>query len=82
VATYLIGDQGTARYVTFLGLTVTLIYTLGVFALGGVAIYLARYVLSKVLFAWLDVVSGLLVVVIGLSLLCSCSRTAFGAGSG
>jgi nickel/cobalt exporter len=82
VAAYLIGDRGTARHAAFLGLTVTLTHTLGVFALGGVAIYLTRYILPEVLFPWLSVVSGLLVVVIGLSLLFSRSRATFGAGSG
>ncbi len=82
VAAYLVGDRGTARHATFLGLTVTLTHTLGVFALGGVAIYLARYILPEVLYPWLSVVSGLLVVVIGLSLLFSRSRGMFGTGSG
>jgi len=63
-------------------LTVTLTHTLGVFALGGVAIYLASYILPEALFPWLSVVSGLLVVAIGLSLLNSRSRGLFGAGSG
>ena len=82
VAAYLIGDRGTAWHAAFLGLTVTLTHTLGVFALGGVAIYLARYILPEALFPWLSVVSGLLVVVIGLSLLFSRLRTTFGADSG
>src|SRR5215211_311422 len=82
VAAYLVGDRGTARHAAFLGLTVTLTHTLGVFALGGVAIYLARYILPEDLFPWLGVVSGLLVVMIGLSLLFSRSRTTFGASSG
>jgi nickel/cobalt exporter len=82
VAAYLIGDRGTAWHAAFLGLTVTLTHTLGVFALGGVAIYLSRYILPEALFPWLSVVSGLLVVVIGLSLLFSRSRGLFGTGSG
>jgi ABC-type nickel/cobalt efflux system permease component RcnA len=81
VAAYLVGDRGTARHAAFLGLTVTLTHTLGVFALGGVAIYLARYILPEALFPWLSVVSGLLVVVIGLSLFFSRSRGVFGVGS-
>jgi len=81
-AAYLIGDRGTARHAAFLGLTVTLTHTLGVFALGGVAIYLSRYILPEALFPWLSVVSGLLVVVIGLSTLFSRSRDLFGTGSG
>src|SRR5215203_2183274 len=81
-AAYLIGDRGTARHAAFLGLTVTLTHTLGVFALGGVAMYMSRYILPEALFPWLSVVSGLLVVVIGLSLLFSRSRGLFGTGSG
>jgi nickel/cobalt exporter len=81
VAAYLIGDRGTARHAAFLGLTVTLTHTLGVFALGGIAIYLARYILPEALFPWLSVVSGLLVILIGLSLLYSRSRGLFGAGN-
>jgi nickel/cobalt exporter len=82
VAAYLIGDRGTAWHAAFLGLTVTLTHTLGVFALGGVAMYLSRYILPEALFPWLSVVSGLLVIVIGLSLLVSRSRELFGTGSG
>jgi nickel/cobalt exporter len=80
VAAYLIGDRGTAWHAAFLGLTVTLTHTLGVFALGGVAMYLSRYILPEALFPWLSVVSGLLVIVIGLSLLFSRSRDLFGSG--
>src|SRR5918994_1386626 len=74
VAAYLIGDRGTARHAAFLGLTVTLTHTVGVFALGGVVIYLSRYILPEALFPWLGVVSGILVVAIGLSLLLNRSR--------
>ncbi len=82
VAAYLIGDRGTARHAAFLGLTVTLTHTVGVFALGGVAIYLSRYILPEALFPWLSVVSGLLVVAIGLSLLFERSRGLIGEGGG
>ena len=34
VGAYLIGSRGTARHALFLGLTVTLVHTAGVFALG------------------------------------------------
>lgn len=69
VAAYLIGARGTARHAGLLGLTVTLTHTVGVFALGAVTLYLSRYVLPEVLYPWLSVVSGLLVVAIGFSLL-------------
>jgi nickel/cobalt transporter (NicO) family protein len=70
VAAYLIGAQGTPRHAGFLGLTVTLSHTAGVFALGVVTLYLSRYFLPEVLYPWLNVVSGSLVVAIGLTLLC------------
>ncbi|MGH3144974.1 MAG: nickel transporter, partial [Rubrobacter sp.] len=65
VAAYLIGSRGTARDAGILGLTVTLTHTVGVFALGAITLYLSRYVLPEVLYPWLNVASGMLVVVIG-----------------
>ena len=69
VAAYLIGARGTARHAGILGLTVTLTHTAGVFVLGVVTLYLSRYILPEVLYPWLSVASGVLVDVIGLSLL-------------
>jgi nickel/cobalt transporter (NicO) family protein len=80
VAAYLIGARGTARHAAFLGLTVTLTHTAGVFALGAVTLYLSRYILPEALYPWLNVVSGLLVVAIGLSLLYRRSRGLFRTG--
>jgi nickel/cobalt transporter (NicO) family protein len=69
VAAYLIGARGTVGHAGLLGLTVTLTHTAGVFALGTVTLYLSRYILPEVLYPWLSVLSGLLVIAIGLSLL-------------
>lgn len=69
VAAYLIGSRGTVRHAGLLGLTVTLTHTVGVFALGVVTLFLSRYVLPEALYPWLNIVSGLLVVAIGTSLL-------------
>jgi ABC-type nickel/cobalt efflux system permease component RcnA len=69
VAAYLIGARGTARHAGILGLTVTLIHTAGVFILGAVTLYLSRYILPEVLYPWLSVASGVLVFLIGLTLL-------------
>jgi nickel/cobalt transporter (NicO) family protein len=69
VAAYLIGARGTARHAGILGLTVTLTHTAGVFILGALTLYLSRYILPEVLYPWLSVVSGVLVVLIGLALL-------------
>lgn len=65
VAAYLVGTRGTARHAVALGLTVTLTHTIGVFALGLVTLLLSAYVLPEDLYPWLNLVSGLLVVVIG-----------------
>jgi nickel/cobalt transporter (NicO) family protein len=64
VAAYLIGSRGTARHAAFLGLTVTVTHTIGVFALGAVTLWLARFLLPETLYPWLNVISGGLIVVI------------------
>jgi nickel/cobalt transporter (NicO) family protein len=69
VAAYLVGTRGTARHALALGATVTIAHTLGVFALGVVTLTLSRYVLPEQLYPWLNLVSGLLVVGIGLTVL-------------
>jgi nickel/cobalt transporter (NicO) family protein len=71
VAAYLVGARGTPKHAMFLGLTVTLTHTAGVFALGGVTIYLSRYILPEDLYPWLSVMSGLLVITIGAALVYS-----------
>jgi len=68
VGAYLVGARGTARHAAFLGATVTLTHTAGVFALGLVTLYLSRYILPETLYPWLSVISGGLVVAIGFSL--------------
>jgi nickel/cobalt transporter (NicO) family protein len=80
VAAYLIGARSTARQAGLLGLTVTLTHTAGVFALGAVTLYLSRYILPEALYPWLNVVSRLLVVAIGFSLLYRRSRGLFRPG--
>jgi nickel/cobalt transporter (NicO) family protein len=82
VAAYLVGARGTARHAGLLGLTVTLTHTAGVFALGAVTLYLSRYVVPEALYPWLSIVSGLLVVAIGLSLLYRRLRGVFWVSSG
>ena len=74
VAAYLIGSRGTARHAFFLGLTTTVTHTLGVFALGGITLFVSQFILPEHLYPWLSVASGLLVVVLGISLLGGCWR--------
>jgi nickel/cobalt transporter (NicO) family protein len=69
VAAYLVGTRGTPRHALALGATVTVTHTAGVFALGLVTLLLSQYVLPEQLYPWLNLVSGLLVVGIGASVL-------------
>src|SRR3989454_4286150 len=68
VGAYLVGSRGTARHAAFLGLTVTITHTAGVFALGLVTLLASEYVVPEKLFPILSLVSGGIVVGIGLSL--------------
>jgi nickel/cobalt transporter (NicO) family protein len=68
VGAYLVGSRGTARHAAFLGLTVTITHTAGVFALGLVTLFASQYVLPEKLFPLLGLASGLIVVAIGGSL--------------
>jgi nickel/cobalt exporter len=69
VAGYLVGSRGKPRHALLLGVIVTVTHTIGVFALGLVTLLLSRYVVPERLYPWLTVVSGLLVVVVGASVL-------------
>jgi ABC-type nickel/cobalt efflux system permease component RcnA len=78
VGAYLVGSRGTARHAAFLGLTVTITHTLGVFALGLVTLFASQYIVPERLFPILSLISGLLVLVVGLSLFVKRLRGAFG----
>ena len=67
VAAYLVGTRGRARHALYLGATVTVSHTLGVFALGIVTLSLSAFILPEDLYPWLTLASGLLVVGIGLA---------------
>lgn len=69
VAAYLVGTRGTPRHAVALGATVTVTHTIGVFALGAVALLLSQYVLPEDLYPWLNLASGALVLVVGASVL-------------
>ena len=69
VAAFLVGSRGTARHAALLGLVVTITHTAGVFALGFVTIGLSAFVVPEQLYPWLNLVSALLVVGVGLSVL-------------
>jgi ABC-type nickel/cobalt efflux system permease component RcnA len=69
VAAYLVGRRGTARHAALLGLTVTVTHTIGVFALGLVTLALSSVILPDRLYPWLDLVTAVLVISIGLTVL-------------
>ena len=69
VAAYLVGTRGTPRDAVALGGIVTVTHTIGVFALGLVTLALSAYVLPEQLYPWLNLASGLLVVVVGVAVL-------------
>jgi ABC-type nickel/cobalt efflux system permease component RcnA len=65
VAAYLVGTRGRARHAVALGMTVTVTHTIGVFALGVVTLALSQAILPEDLYPWLNLASGLLVLVVG-----------------
>jgi ABC-type nickel/cobalt efflux system permease component RcnA len=69
VAAYLVGSQGTAWHAVLLGLTVTASHTIGVYVLGGVALFASHYVLPEQLYPWLGFTSGLLITGMGIVML-------------
>jgi nickel/cobalt transporter (NicO) family protein len=69
VTAYLVGQRGTPKHAALLGLVVTVTHTIGVFTLGLVTLLLSRFIVPEDLYPWLNLVSGLLVVGIGASVL-------------
>ncbi len=68
VGAYLVGSKGTPKHAIFLGLTVTITHTLGVFAIGLLTLFASNYILPERLMPFLNFFSGLLVLFIGLTL--------------
>jgi ABC-type nickel/cobalt efflux system permease component RcnA len=69
VAGYLVGTRGRPRDALMLGLIVTVTHTSGVFALGGITLLLSAFIVPEQLYPWLNLVSALLVVGVGLTIL-------------
>ena len=68
VGAYLVGSRATPQHALFLALTTTITHTLGVFALGFATVFAAKWVSPEGLYPWLSLISGLLVMGIGLNL--------------
>jgi nickel/cobalt exporter len=82
VAAYLVGTGGSPRDAFLLGGTVTVAHTAGVFALGFVTLALSALVVPERLYPWLTLFSGLLVVLVGVSVLRQRLRARHGHGHG
>jgi nickel/cobalt exporter len=75
VAGYLVGTKGRPRDAVLLGGIVTVTHTIGVFALGVVTLLLSQFIVPESLYPWLTLLSGLLVVGVGASVLWQRLRT-------
>jgi ABC-type nickel/cobalt efflux system permease component RcnA len=80
VGAYLVGARGTAWHAVYLGLTVTITHTLGVFLLGLVATVAATQVAPEKLYPWMGLVSGLIVLFLGVSMFVGRMRRLTGGG--
>lgn len=68
VAAYLIGSRGRSRDAVFLGLVVTLTHTGSVILLGALTLLASQYILPGLIAPWLEIVSGMLVIIFGFNL--------------
>jgi ABC-type nickel/cobalt efflux system permease component RcnA len=64
VAAYLVGSRGTAKHAVFLGIIVTAAHTAGVYLLGAITLYAAKYILPEQLYPWLGMISGIIIAVL------------------
>lgn len=69
VAAYLVGARGTTRHAILLGSIVTLTHTGSVLVLGAITLVASRYILPNSLIPALEILSGLLIVGLGIYLL-------------
>ena len=69
VAAYLVGSRGTAWHAVVLGSVVTLTHTGSVFALGLLTLTASRYFFTPDLLPYLEILSGALILILGVGLL-------------
>jgi ABC-type nickel/cobalt efflux system permease component RcnA len=69
VAAYFVGVKGTLRQALALGMVVAFTHTIGVLAIGLVAIFGSQWILPERLYPWLSLASGLMVLALGLRLI-------------
>lgn len=68
VAAYLVGSRGTVKHAVWLGAIVTLTHTSSVIAIGLLALFASQFIVPSLLTPILEILSGLLVVILGLRL--------------
>ena len=68
VAAYLIGSGGTLREAAWLGITVAITHTMGIFILGGATLIAGELFVPERVIEWLAVVAGVTVVLLGIGL--------------
>lgn len=68
IGAYLVGERATPLHALFLAMTITITHTVGVLALGVMTLAAAQFILPEQLYPWLSLVSGSLVVLIGVTL--------------
>ncbi|WP_293129818.1 sulfite exporter TauE/SafE family protein [Microcoleus sp. bin38.metabat.b11b12b14.051] len=77
VGAYLVGSRATPVHALFLAATTTITHTAGVFAVGGITLFASNLVDPEKLDPWLNLISGLLVAIIGIKLLSERIKTKF-----
>ena len=77
MAGYLVGTRGGKRHALILGLTITITHTAGVFALGLVTLYASTLITPERLYPWLTLLSGVMILLIGATLILTRARAAF-----
>ena len=80
VAAYLVGSRGTAKHAGLLGLVVTFTHTFTVFLLGLGVLFFQQYVVPEKIIPTLGGLSGLSIVVVGVSLLYRRTRLLLASG--
>lgn len=68
VGAYLVGTRSTPKHAILLAATTTITHTIGIFILGLVALFASRYILPEQLYAWMNLLSGVMVIAIGVNL--------------
>jgi nickel/cobalt exporter len=71
VAAYFVGARGRVAHAALLGLIVAVTHSAGVLVIGAVTLYGSRYILPEQLYPWLTLLSGTMVVALGIALLIS-----------